>query len=504
MRAPSRPTAWLLLPLFALLLACLACPAPAPPPPAHDGPIVLITIDSLRADVLGSLGGPEGVTPNLDALAAEADFAGRAVSTSSWTVPSMASLFTGLQPWRHGNQHSERTVLSDELLTLPEALQAHGYGTTGFRSNHWLQAKYGYAQGFETFRDLAYGQRAMNTLRELPDGRQFVWIHILPPHAPYVRYDNLLGQLPQELQQGAATLPDKVRPLDLEPFYDPAVALTDEARREFWSMYLSNVAWADELVGKLTAALRESGLWDRTLLAVTADHGEEFGESGQITHGGNLNRALLEVPLLVKLPQGFEHQLTVSAQDTAPVAQHRLFATLLEAAGAGVPSYAAPSLFDEAPPEVLSELYLGNGVNTFSLVTEGQQLIWTSTFTTPEPQYFKARLQILGAPQPELSEDPEQIFKRLADAYLQQLPLTGRPGDEPDLRLFHWASDGGSEAIDDTEAARRLARRLRKAWLDLNGDEILPSKLGADGAPVLTPEDEAEMRALGYAGGGQH
>ncbi len=500
MRDLSRPTAWLLLPLLSLLLAC---PAP-PPPPAHDGPIVLITIDSLRADVLGSLGGPHGLTPNLDALAAEADFAGHAISTSSWTVPSMASLFTGMQPWRHGNQHGERTVLSAEHLTLPEALQTQGYVTTGFRSNHWLQAKYGYAQGFETFRDLAYGQRAQNTLRELPDERQFVWIHILPPHAPYVRYDHLLGQLPEELQENAASLPDKVRPLDLEHFYDPSVALPDAARREFWTLYLSNVAWADELVGKLTTALRESGLWDRTLLAITADHGEEFGEAHQITHGGNLNRALLEVPLLVKLPRGFERSLAVTPEAPAPVAQHRLFATLLAAAGASVPSYAAPSLFDEAPSEVLSELYMGNGINTFSLVTGDHQLIWTSSFTTPEPQYFKARLQILGSPQSELQEDPEVIFQRLADAYLQQLPLSGQPGETPELQLLRWNADGTSQPLDDDKERRRLARRLRNTWLDLNGDELLPAQLGSDGKPVLTPEDEAEMRSLGYAGGGQH
>ena len=74
----------------------------------HLGPVVLITVDALRADLVGALGGPRGLTPNLDRLAAEADWAERAVAASSWTVPSMASLFTGLQPWRHGNWHADR------------------------------------------------------------------------------------------------------------------------------------------------------------------------------------------------------------------------------------------------------------------------------------------------------------------------------------------------------------------------------------------------------------
>ena len=86
-----------------LIAALLALPGCRGERVVHQGPIVLVTIDTLRADVVGGLGGVKGLTPNLDALIEEATWAGRAVAASSWTVPSMASIFTGLQPWRHGS-----------------------------------------------------------------------------------------------------------------------------------------------------------------------------------------------------------------------------------------------------------------------------------------------------------------------------------------------------------------------------------------------------------------
>ena len=95
-----------------------------------------------------------------------------------------------------------------------------------------------------------------------------------------------------------------MQPNELEPFFDPAVPLPPELRRRFWAMYRLNAAFADDRLGHLLQALRESGQWDRTLLVVTSTHGEELGEKHQILNGGNLGRQLLEVPLAVKLPTG--------------------------------------------------------------------------------------------------------------------------------------------------------------------------------------------------------
>lgn len=471
----------------------LACRGDAPPP-VHKGPIVLITLDALRADVVGALGGPPRLTPHLDRLASESTWAGRAVSPSSWTVPSMASLFTGLQPWVTQNWGGGRAVLRDELVTLPEALKAQGYRTSAYRTNHWLQREYGYAQGFDTFQYLREGKRAVAALETLAAGPEFVWIHILPPHAPYVRREPFLERLP-DAQRELPQLPQKVRPLDLEPYYDPAVPLPPGEERVFRALYAVNAAWADDILGRMLAALRKSGRWDDTLLVVTSDHGEEFGEHGQIAHGGNLGRQLIEVPLMIKLPAGFGRKLAI--EPDRAVATIRTRATLIEAAGGTPETGTAPSLFHDVRAGVLSELYAGNGVNQLSYVEGDRQLLWESRFAPSEPEFYRARYEgIGGRPEPPLSEPSEVIFGRLDDAFARTLPLSGREGTRPELTLWRWTGRG-SERVEDPQATQAMARRLRQMWLAVNGPETAPGRARGK-QPDLTPEQEAEMRALGY------
>lgn len=483
--------------LVLLVVGLCACSQPAEKTaPVHRGPIVLITIDALRADVVGALGGPPELTPSLDALAREATWVGRAVSPSSWTVPSMASLFTGLQPWTNQSWYGDRSVVSEQLVTLPEALKAKGYRTAAFRSNHWLQQQFGYGQGFDIFRYLREGRRAEQYLAGLKGGQDFVWIHILPPHAPYVKRDELLGHL----SEVPPNLPRRVRPLDLEPYFDPAKPLPPEQAKIFRAMYELNAAYADQVLGQLLGGLRRSGHWDDALLVVTSDHGEEFHEYGQIAHGGNLGRHLIEVPLMIKLPRGFERKLALR-QGRHP-ATVRLWSTLVEAAGGPPRQGTAPSLFQDAPTGVLSELYLGNGVNRFSWVDGDRQLLWESRFAPPEPEYYRARLQgIGGTPEPPLSEPMDAIFQRLEDAFAKTLPLTGRRGNRPELTLLTWTGDA-SEPLEDPQLAATLARQLRRAWIAANGREKPPGH-GNGEQPQLTPEDVEELKALGYAAGGK-
>jgi hypothetical protein len=468
-----------------------------PAVPVHRGPIVLITIDALRADAVGALGGPRRVMPALSRLAREATWAGRAVSPSSWTVPSMASLFTGFQPWRAGSWGNDRAVLDDRFVTLPEALKKAGYRTAGFRSNHWLQAEYGYAQGFDTFRYLREGKRAEGYLADLKGGQDLVWIHILPPHAPYIRREPLLKRL-DEVPPG---LPRQVRPIDLEPYYDPAVDLPPETEKVFRAMYHLNAAWADQMLGRMLEALKRSGQWDQTLLVVTADHGEEFGEDGQIAHGGNLGRQLVEVPLVIKLPAGFQRQLQLRAGSRP--ATVRVGPTLIEAAGGTPEPGMAPSFFQSYDKGVLSELYSGDGVNRFSLVDGDFQLLWESRFAPSEPEYYRARYEGLGGnPEPPLTEPAKAIFARLENAFAKTLPLTGQRGQRPQLSLRRWGPEG-SEPVGDRDPARldRMARQLKNAWTAANGSEEPPGS--AQGKqPKLTPEQEEELKSLGYIAGG--
>jgi len=511
-------------------------PPSAPPPPPHRGPIVLITLDALRADFVGAFGGEPfpgrrpavSLTPHLDRLVAEADWSGRAVAPSSWTVPSMASLMTGLQPWQHGALHSGQAMLREDLDTLAEGLKGLGFRTAAFYTNRWLHPRFGYRQGFEVFRHLGGGWRAQNRLRHLDGSPELVWVHILPPHTPYRRNDGLARRLGQDPED----LPERVEPLDLEPYYDPAVELPPELREDFWTLYGHNVAWADHRLGELLDALRESGQWDRALVAVTSDHGEEFGESveqgghRQTGHGGHLSRVLLEVPLVVKLPRGGLPGRRLAVAPGERVANLRLWATLVEAAGGEVPPQVAPSLFEtpsrtarEAAAGILSELYRLNGVNRFSWIEGDRQLVWESSFARPEPDYYRARLQELGAAPGRppgfepLTEPPAELFARLDRAFRRTPPLTGRRGGEgpvPRLRVLRWSEpDANGEVIqpvDDPALARRLARSLKTFWTERFGPEVPPvvrfGSAEGQATPELSPEDEEALRSLGYIAGG--
>jgi arylsulfatase A-like enzyme len=448
-----------------------ACHRPAP----REGPIVLITFDSLRADVVSGLsglsgpGGEPGLMPNLEALAREADWAGRGIAASSWEVPAMASLFTGLRPWQHQALHAGQAELPAELTTLPEALAARGYATAGYWTNHWYSEKLGYARGFQVYENLGRGRRAGARLEQLDGGRQFIWMHIPEPSAPYIRHDELIPRL----GPGAPpVLPPRILPAQLQPFFDPATPVPPGKRRRFWAMYRLNAARADDRLGRLLASLRASGQWDRTLLVVTADHGEDLGEHGQVLHGGNLYRQLLEVPLVVKLPRGSGRRIAEPRDRRVAVA--RLWATLVEAAGGSAPPAAAPSLFRRADGPVLSELYLINSSNLFSLLDGDDQLLWESRFAPPEPAYYRALEETTGS-----SEASDALLARLAAAFQTAPPLSGRPeGPEaggPKLTLEHWDAQG-SHPVDDPRRTRELARRLEETWRRFVPDELTPGE----------------------------
>lgn len=436
--------------------------------PAHDGPIVFVTFDSLRADVIGE----PGLTPNLDALIREADWSGRAIASSSWGLPSMASLLTGLRPWQHRVLRMEDRI-PPALITLPEALQARGYETFGFMGEPMYSKEAGFGQGFNLFTRLGKGTEAGQKLRSAGPNRRFVWVHFSEPQAPYYRRPKFAARLGLR----GRDLPYRVLPHQLAPFFDPAVPLPPALERRFRTMYRLNVAWADHRLGKLLQELRASGQWDRTLLVVTATHGEEFGEKGQILNGGNLGRQLIEVPLVIKLPP--ESGRRIAAPRDQRVATVRLWATLVEAAGGEVPPAQSPSLF-RLPPggasdAVLSELYLINGTNRFSLVQGNDQLLWETRFAPPEPEYYRARLALMNRgsarlARAQISERPAQIFRRLYADFLDSPPLTGRLG-APRLTLERW-EERGSRPVEDPRRAAGMARTLARTW-----NEFLPAEL---------------------------
>ena len=486
--APFRAVAALLA--ASALAACAARPGsdPAPAGPLHDGPVVLITVGSLRADAVGAFappadrpgGFPGGdPTPALDRLVAEADWAGPAVAPSSFPPLSLATLATGLGPWDHGVTEVLRSALRPELRTLAEAFAERGYRGAFYRSGHWIRPQAGWAQGFAAVHDLGGGRRAAGHLAALGegDGRQLLWIHLPGAGAPYLRRDWLLprvGEVPPEL---AASLPERVEPWELERWADPAEPLPPGPRRVIETLYMLAVAHADDQLGELVAALRRSGRWDDTLLVVTSPSGVELGERGGTGTSGGLGRELLEVPLVVKLPRAWREKLPQGAGEVPPrglapgprPSLDRVWATLVGAVGGETPPAAGPSLLRGSGRGALSEIYVANGANAVSLVEGDLQLVWTRRHAPAEPDYWRARLTTYRDPAahrllPPPAEPAPRIFGRLAAAFAETPPLSGGGADARVLSLVRWTEGGGTEPVDDPALAAAMAERLYRRW----------------------------------------
>jgi arylsulfatase A-like enzyme len=306
-----------------------------------EGPnIVVVVLDTVRRDVAEL--SPSGVspTPNLDRLSAEGTIFTNAWATAPWTVPSHASMFTGLLPSSHGCT-GYNTFLGDEHTTVAEHLSKRGYETVAFFSNPWLTDKMsGMLRGFSMnyveagsdtriFNIVDQGGEATsrnieNWLSERKDNRPFLmFVNFLEPHLPY--------SPPEEYRQ--KHLPD----------LPPRSIVTTEWALEFnagvhpadtvdWGrvvrLYLGDVAVADSYLGRILRELERHGLYEDTVIIVTSDHGENLGDNGYMDHQFGLFETLLAVPLVVKIPGQDQ-----SAVRKDPVMLTDIFPTLLEVAG---------------------------------------------------------------------------------------------------------------------------------------------------------------------------
>jgi len=268
-----------------LALGCGASPAALRLP--SDTPIVLVSIDTLRADHLPAYGYGGVETPALAALAADGIVFEHAYSHTPLTLPSHASILSGLLPAEHGIRDNvgyrldAARIKAGELPFLPVQLQRAGYRTCGAVSAFVLDHKTGISTGFDRYDDniefrsgrgLGGLQRsgldtlgaALDCLAEKDDRPLFLFFHLYEPHTPY-------------------------RPP--EPFAS-----------RYASKYDGEIASADDIVGRLVAELRRGGLYDRALLVLLSDHGEGLGDHGEAEHGVLLNVETIHVPLFVKLP----------------------------------------------------------------------------------------------------------------------------------------------------------------------------------------------------------
>ena len=358
--------------LIALLVPAVAGASPGSPVPPN---VILIVIDTLRADHLSAYGYGRKTSPNIDRLAAEGVLYEQCISASSWTLPAHASLFTGLFPRDHRTT-SESWKLDDSFDTLAELLGAAGYHTGGFSNNVWTDDFSNLIQGFDTFLQLWKGWKARGgknisyddpkndmeaarTNREIfswLDGLEdksskgrpapfFVFINYYEPHLPYRPtrpYDD--DFLPEGVDD------DTVR--RLRSFYSPReygyilgvpwMKVSDRDIEVLTALYDGEIAYVDSIIGQLVEGLSERGLLDDTLIVITSDHGEHLGENRMLSHKLSVYDPLLHVPLILWNPKRIPRGLRIKTQ----VQAHDVFGSILRLTG--VRDDAAPALpFEE-------------------------------------------------------------------------------------------------------------------------------------------------------------
>lgn len=297
--------------------------------PPEIGALILVTVDCLRADHVGAYGYSRDTTPNLDAFAREGTLFRNATAVSSYTLPTHASMLTGLPPSLHGA--AARSRISSDLETLPERLSAEGFRVQGLVSGPFLAPTYGFADGFDTYRlsstraaDLVDGALAL--LEESAGFRRFLFLHVFDVHAPYSPPEEFLSRFDE-------------RPEDVSRLHDMVQKRLPPGKPEdverVKNLYDAELAYVDREIGRFFAELRRRNLYHSSLIVVTADHGEAFYEHGSWEHGRpwqddgpRLYQEILHVPLLVKPPNGRDGAVVEDVVSEADV-----FATFLDAAG---------------------------------------------------------------------------------------------------------------------------------------------------------------------------
>lgn len=312
--------------------------------PSRDQPrpdILLITVDTLRADRLSSYDHSRQTTPFIDGLAERGLRFERAYSTTSWTAPAMVSMLSSTYPSQHGvvtglvNEEAEvysQPIMPDDLLSLPGLLQAGGYRSFGLTANGHLSAELGFSRGFDQFRCVGFEwldhvEAVLADWRDdLNDGPAwFLWLHILDPHAPYMPREPWLTSFWPRTRERYPDLEDEGQLENLK---------TPDRMAYVQALYDSEIRNVDDFLRRFFLSVPRAS--DAVVL-FTSDHGEEFHEHRGTQHGRTLYEEVLRIPFVLKLP-GDRFAGTVVEE---PVSLLDVLPTLLELAGLDPPADAA-------------------------------------------------------------------------------------------------------------------------------------------------------------------
>ncbi len=425
----------------AALAAFAACRGASPVGPPRARHLVIVTIDTLRADHVGVYGRTDAATPFLDSLARTGAMAKQASAHVPLTRPSHVSIFTGRLPTETGVRDNIAPAVVSSVPLLAEVLKKSGFATAAFVSSVVLDSSSGLDRGFDTYSDEFEGgaeeAQFLNTVQKKgdrttaeavgwlekhaqPPGRIFLWLHLYDPHDPY------------------------------EPPEPYASRFRDRP-------YDGEVAFADSLVKQLDDALERRGLRSDTALVVTSDHGEGLGDHGEALHGFFTYQSTLSVPFFVRGPgvkPGLSLASTVRLVDVFP--------TALDLVGVPMPAEAHPA-GRSLGPELRGETALPEPVVYAESLVPLLHFGWSDLRVVRE-----GRWKYIQAPHPELYD------------------LASDPGEGKNLAAD---ADQGSRTQAMAAALGKVLDAERVALRD------------APGAPAVAPELLEKLGALGYVGG---
>jgi arylsulfatase A-like enzyme len=320
----------------------LGAASPAMSPPADAPSVLLLVIDTVRADRLGLHGGPRDTTPTVDSLAAAGVHFTRAYAASSWTLPSTASIHTGLFPSGHGATTYESAVAPSAPRLATEFARA-GYATAAFTENRFVTPQYGFGPGFETFwaywfpwvhehtllhrvtRRLSLPTLSLVEKQEYPESPQgpgdlnwdarvtaghaarwiarqerpfFAYVHFMGPHGPYGPPEHLLAD-PAPARPLANHPPEKGAGYPLGP---RGAEVSDDVLADILLHYDADIRYVDAAISDLLSTLRDAAHADHTVVVVTGDHGEEFYDHAGWNHGATCFEEMVRTPLVVAGP----------------------------------------------------------------------------------------------------------------------------------------------------------------------------------------------------------
>ncbi len=274
--------------------------------------VILISIDTLRADHLGSYGYKQNSSPNLDRFANEdAILFERCISSAPSTEPSHASIFTSLIPSHHGAFFAKRVPIPDDMITMAEILKKHGYSTVSFNEGGQVSDAWGFAQGFDEYVSLPgiginhkFGRIVEHALDWLSkndnETPKFLFLHTFETHHPYTPNERFIKDMGNNYQ---GTIPNKIMVNLLKSINKREISLSKTDRQHIINIYDAEIRSMDNSFAQLVQGLKDRSLYDETMIIFTSDHGEEFGEHGKMGwHSHSLWNELLHVPLIIKFP----------------------------------------------------------------------------------------------------------------------------------------------------------------------------------------------------------